>query len=402
MIRTVSGGKISGEEVRFVSFEHILCDVAHLPLEWVPAGSRCCVCVSSSSVSALSSVEALRVDPCSCPANLRLDSEEVAARELNRLVACAQDGVALVCDFTTPDENADPAGLARIAKRLDKKVHILRAAGVKRSEIVDAHQVATALRKSLLADDSATPASFISIEVDAAFDSIDETLLKGAREASNGTFLVVVTLPAFESENGILIEKVAATLQKNTPTLLRCATRTNLQQDGSIVLVDGFGRPFEAAFWPSGCDEIDDLKRLMNALTDDNCLLSVGIRHKNQLVTYGGFGYDYAARLLATRAILDPEKNDVFLLRQRRLLANPHVIKALAVYQAPKVRPIPIPSIRCTLCGAAFPRPKRAGFYYAKYDFVYCTRACLDRHRSLQFKTTDNLLKGPLASMQEL
>ena len=374
LIPTVGGSRVRAADVRCLSFEHVLCDVSALPLEWVPQERRRKNEGEMVDLS-LASAGILRRDPTRCPANLRLDSVEVAAREL----AALPDG-AVVADVTTVDEGFDLTDLQRIKT----KVHLIYGASVARGE----RDVAGALRRQL----QAKPApAFISVK-------LDDDLLRGAKDASGGRVLVVVTLPACTTISEL--QRTAATvddlLGTTTPKLLRCPTRcpweTFATSETTYVLIDGFGRPFDPAplYLRPGDVDVADLDRLTNFRGGTNYLVSVGVRHKNQLQTYGGHGYAYALDLVKAHSIGgEPD-----------LVANRGVLDALAIDVPLEPVAIAVPQIRCTLCNTSFPRPKRAGFYYAKFDYVYCTRKCLDRHRILGFP--QDILQGPRASAQRL
>mmetsp|Transcript_22204 Transcript_22204/g.68362 ORF Transcript_22204/g.68362 Transcript_22204/m.68362 type:complete len:404 (+) Transcript_22204:47-1258(+) len=402
MIPSVSGARIEAERVGLLSFEHVLCDVSRCPLEWVSRQSEHTQRRRRDvDVAALESAGALRLDPRASPANLRLDSVAVAARELRVLEDQLEkdEHVAVVADVTTVDEGADVEGLRRVDELLGR-VHVVRGASTARAASDDVDAAARALRRQFLAVEKA---AFISVKLlGGELDSLDSLdvdgrLLAAAKAASGGRVLVVVTLPRAESDDALRLAARAARAalgDDDTPTLLRSPRRSVVDSPGAYVVVDGFGRPFEA-------DHFSDLARLAAAKKrKDRALLSVGVRHKNQLLTFGGFGYAYAAELLLSVGDDDDDET------RRLLLANPNVVRALCVAVEPKVEPVRVPTVRCSLCDGAFPRldsrQKKGGggFYYAKYDYVYCGRPCLDRHRLAGFAATD--LAGPLASAQKL
>lgn len=80
------------------------------------------------------------------------------------------------------------------------------------------------------------------------------------------------------------------------------------------------------------------------------------------------------------------------------ILTNATVLDLLAFYVEPERAAIPVMTLRCSLCGKTF--EVKVGEHYSKFDFVYCSRACLSQHRRLLFAVEH--VKGPLASEQNL
>ena len=79
-------------------------------------------------------------------------------------------------------------------------------------------------------------------------------------------------------------------------------------------------------------------------------------------------------------------------------VASTRVEDVLFRYTPPKRKAVDLVRLRCTLCDAVF--EVRRGEHYGKYDFVYCGRPCLDRHRGLSFRAEE--CAGPTASRQNV
>ena len=139
-----------------------------------------------------------------------------------------------------------------------------------------------------------------------------------------------------------------------------------------VAVVDGFGRPYEAARGP-------DAALCLRGRDATRVAASVGVRSKAQLAAFGGFGYGYAAALGLPPDCLGR-------------VAAP----ALFWAKKPKKPKVDTVTLRCTLCAATF--EVRRGEHYGKFDFVYCGRACLARHRDLNFDAA--ALLGPTAAAQ--
>ncbi|KAJ8599238.1 hypothetical protein CTAYLR_006207 [Chrysophaeum taylorii] len=352
MIKTLTG-PVKASEVSLVAFEHVLCDGA---CEW---GGDDEVSRGNAALDGRVRLEPWKYETA-------LDSFEIAAREL----AALKKGE-VVCDVTTVDEGRDVVGLERIARTVEARV----CYGASTSS--DCADVERTLRGEL-----GGKAAFITVRWPAS-----PAVAEGVAAASRATgALVVVSLPG---ENPESHARAAVAAFGEDRVVLRCAWRVDPARLAAVALfvVDGFGRPFEAAF--HGIPDSSDAERIRSLKETpgvrERVAGSVGVRHRHQLKTYGGLGYDYARELLTRHGCAD-------------VLRNERVLSLLATYEAPlMIKPPETQKLQCSLCGRVFEVP--LGQHYAKYDFVYCTRACLARHRRDHAFASD-VLQGPRASEQ--
>eukprot|EP00632_Arachnochrysis_sp_CCMP2950_P006646 CAMPEP_0185710424 /NCGR_PEP_ID=MMETSP1164-20130828/30706_1 /TAXON_ID=1104430 /ORGANISM="Chrysoreinhardia sp, Strain CCMP2950" /LENGTH=404 /DNA_ID=CAMNT_0028377939 /DNA_START=144 /DNA_END=1355 /DNA_ORIENTATION=+ len=402
MIRAVDGLVAPGD-VRLVAFEHVLADAGRWLEDWAPSSSPAAKTEDDTAPHA-------RVAPSA--AMRRLDSPEVAARELKRLAGRG----ALVCDVTTCDDGRDVAGLTRVAQLLrSTDVRVAYGASVPASVAArGADAVSRALDEELHVHGGA---AFISLKLGRRSSSSEEArsetrdaapegeeqrlqdaaLLEGARRASRGRVPVVATLPAASTAAALQQNATAvARALRGTETplvIVRSGTRcvfASSSDDTYVQVLDGWMRPWEPALAlrPDDVDE-DDRARVaaLGARREPwpRFQLSVGVRYATQLWEHGGLGYDAVARL-ADRAS--------FFFDALDLLRNPRVVAALAHASPQDAAPAPLPPVtfRCTLCDTAFEvvtptttTKQHTTQHYAKFDNLYCSRACLARHRALGF-----------------
>eukprot|EP00633_Aureoumbra_lagunensis_P001315 CAMPEP_0197288576 /NCGR_PEP_ID=MMETSP0890-20130614/5710_1 /TAXON_ID=44058 ORGANISM="Aureoumbra lagunensis, Strain CCMP1510" /NCGR_SAMPLE_ID=MMETSP0890 /ASSEMBLY_ACC=CAM_ASM_000533 /LENGTH=382 /DNA_ID=CAMNT_0042759415 /DNA_START=234 /DNA_END=1382 /DNA_ORIENTATION=+ len=367
-----------------------------------------------------------RQDPRLFPARLRLDSYEDAVRELSALEG--REGNILVADVTTKAEGRDIRLLQRVAEQVRKRnIFLTYGASILQNTNDNEEAMAVQLKQQLIDTRQYVPPTFISIRLSSNFVTEDnKKILNAARIASQEVVLVYVSLPAFKTlqELRLAAALVRETLGSETPKLIRSASRclnivnTLLGYDGSqkntFAIVDGFGRPLESAVWyfadtDDAADEPNDLKRIAElstylrekSLALKNILISDGIRHKFQLRAYGGFGYGYAINILQHHLLVslrpgtetDDEDDALYI---SHLAANHKILRVLSNSIIPAPEEQPIPKVYCSFCNSPF--PIALSDRYAKFDFVYCCRNCLDEHR--QSKFAESALRGPPASAQ--
>lgn len=367
MINVVSGGTIPSSSVtNRLSFEQLVC------------GQQ-----SPGPNVTLERLGELRQNPSAIPSNLVLEPETIM-REL----ANGSSPNSLICDVTTIDEGRDVDGLERISRKLNVNV----AYGASVSTCSSASEAESALRREL--EVGKRRAAFITLRL-----PVDKHVLEGALGASHKTgALVVVSLREVATvEHFFEVAMPIVDMFGKEKLLIRSPNRLDpqvLSRLGCFVLVDGFGRPLERIHAPDfDVDDKERIRSLSNIVDnhDDEAshlrlAVSVGVRYKTHLKIYGGLGFDFAARLLA-----DVRKKDLLLLNRR-------VLDILAFYRPPKKAKYPVAKLQCSLCARYF--EVRVGYHYAKHDFVYCSRECLDRHRNDQFST--RLVQGPTATDQML
>ncbi|MEM6845874.1 MAG: hypothetical protein AAF632_26935 [Bacteroidota bacterium] len=251
MINSISG-PIEVKEVEAIAFEHVLCDTRN----------------SNGTLKiSLETLGELRRNPAASAANMMLDSEVVAARELRSMRG-------LVCDVTTVDEHRNVAGLRRVAELSGVKI----AYGASVSRSADFETAVATLKSEL------RTAGFITVH-------LDDVALRAANVVSRDTgALVVVTLP--EAPDAATLRARAETAVRFFDDPRRLVLRSpnrfspSLLTDLAVSLVDSFGMD------DLNPNSLSDAVRMRDLPKD--VLLSTGVRYKTQLVTYGGHGYECA------------------------------------------------------------------------------------------------------------
>lgn len=426
--------------VAAVGFDHVLCDLAAEPIEWLVDEFACNGGARGPRGAlpfAMEHLGAIRLDPGASAENLRLDSGSVAAREVAALGALAKElggaaATALVCDLTNVDEGRAVDGLARVAARLDASIAVAFGASVSRAAVAAAteKELADALKRELVVGVDVAPdvsrafprgaaprprAAFLG-PVRPAFEAASrdrrESLANVALTAADRKYLgaaaaaakftgapLIVCLPpdpggasvvddahgrdSHTRRRGRAVLEFVDGCVDGCDVILRGGSRSCLvdlaeEWPRCNALVDGFGLPLEC-------------RRGATALLDENdrafalpefALASTGVRHRSQLKCYGGFGYAHAA----TFAGLPP------------ISLGANAARALSWATAPKKAAAPTITLVCTLCAASF--EVKPGEHYQKFDFVYCGRKCLKAHGTRSYDAS--LATGPTAKAQRL
>jgi phosphotriesterase-related protein len=146
---------------------------------------------------------------------------------------------------------------------------------------------------------------------------------------------------------------------------------------------DSFGTvetPASGPMYPTDAESIEALRLLLERGWASRVIVSVHVRYKMDLCTYGGWGYAHISRSVIPRmrhmGVTEEHIQDI---------TSRNASKVITWYTPPPPKPIEVETVPCHICGTRFV----LGEHYEKFNFVYCSSKCLATHRKRNWSTVE-------------
>jgi predicted metal-dependent phosphotriesterase family hydrolase len=344
----------------------------------------------------------LKENPNLLSTNKRLDSIDTMCREINFLEP------AIILDVTTA-EKRDVLGLSLISQRLQSSV-ITYCTGPQCNPDFDSKSV-TSLIKDIVTEmicgvptassgrTLSAPAA-IAITIESQSSPIGSNDLKAiscvshlheALESYVSTPPPIFIELSYGSEIHRDVLLLLAQSKTNLSKVVICRNMisrssapyyASLLDDFSSFLLcfdcwGGVVQPLDSPLPPNDTDAILGIIDLISLGHRERLIVSPSVRYKIDLCEYGGPGYGHIQRSVQRRMFSAGMSEETI-----QCLCSSNCLRILQWYIPPPPIIAKKDLLRCFLCGKEFP----AGEQYSKFNFVYCSSACLDTHRKTQFR----------------